>query len=125
VRPFFGDQYFFGMRVEDLGVGICLKKWGAHSFARALWEATHSERMITKARVLGEQIRKVCLHLFFYPTSLCHVFRFFCTSSPAIVYLPTTLGKRRRHSHPVYLPRYGVCEIPDEVQGGQKRISSR
>jgi sterol 3beta-glucosyltransferase len=59
IRPFFGDQFFFGTRVEDLGVGICLKKWGANSFARALWEATHSERMITKARVLGEQIRKV------------------------------------------------------------------
>lgn len=59
IRPFFGDQYFFGTRVEDLGVGICLKKWGATSFARALWEATHSERMIVKARSLGEQIRKV------------------------------------------------------------------
>ncbi|KAH6844779.1 glycosyltransferase family 1 protein [Chaetomium sp. MPI-CAGE-AT-0009] len=58
IRPFFGDQYFFGARVEDLGVGICLKKWGATSFARALWEATHSERMIIKARALGEQIRK-------------------------------------------------------------------
>jgi sterol 3beta-glucosyltransferase len=72
VRPFFGDQYFFGMRVEDLGVGICLKKWGANSFARALWEATHSERMITKACVLGEQIRKVCLQfsfLFIIPLS--------------------------------------------------------
>ncbi|KAK0625174.1 glycosyltransferase family 1 protein [Bombardia bombarda] len=57
IRPFFGDQFFFGTRVEDLGVGIFLKKWGSTSFARALWEATHSERMIVKARVLGEQIR--------------------------------------------------------------------
>ncbi|KAH9890812.1 glycosyltransferase family 1 protein [Xylariomycetidae sp. FL2044] len=57
IRPFFGDQFFFGSRVEDLGVGICLKKWGTNSFARALWEATHSERMIVKARVLGESIR--------------------------------------------------------------------
>jgi sterol 3beta-glucosyltransferase len=65
VRPFFGDQFFFGMRVEDLGVGICLKKWGANSFARALWEATHSERMIVKARVLGEQIRRVSLRVVF------------------------------------------------------------
>ena len=63
IRPFFGDQFFFGSRVEDLGVGICLKKWGANSFARALWEATHSERMIVKARVLGEQIRNVGLSL--------------------------------------------------------------
>jgi len=59
IRPFFGDQFFFGSRVEDLGVGICLKKWGANSFARALWEATHNQRMILKAEVLGEQIRKV------------------------------------------------------------------
>ncbi|RYC57519.1 hypothetical protein CHU98_g8694 [Xylaria longipes] len=58
IRPFFGDQFFFGNRVEDLGVGICLKKWGANSFAKALWEATHSERMIVKARVLGQTIRK-------------------------------------------------------------------
>lgn len=59
IRPFFGDQFFFGDRLEDLGVGICLRKWGANSFARALWEATHSERMIIKAKVLGESIRKV------------------------------------------------------------------
>lgn len=61
IRPFFGDQFFFGGRVEDLGVGILLRRWGAKSFARALWEATNSERMIVKARVLGERIRKVCL----------------------------------------------------------------
>lgn len=60
IRPFFGDQFFFGGRVEDLGVGIMLRRWGAKSFARALWEATHSERMLVKARVLGERIRKVC-----------------------------------------------------------------
>jgi sterol 3beta-glucosyltransferase len=60
VKPFFGDQFFFGSRVEDLGVGICLKKVNVGVFSRALWEATHSERMIIKARVLGEQIRKVC-----------------------------------------------------------------
>lgn len=59
IRPFFGDQFFFGGRVEDLGVGISLKKWGVNSFARALWEATHSERMIVKAKVLGENIRNV------------------------------------------------------------------
>ena len=59
IRPFFGDQHFFGSRVEDLGVGICIKIINVSLFARALWAATHSERMIIKARVLGEQIRKV------------------------------------------------------------------
>ena len=59
VKPFFGDQFFFGSRIEDLGAGICMKKLNVSVFSRALWEATHSERMIIKAKVLGEQIRKV------------------------------------------------------------------
>ena len=58
VKPFFGDQFFFGSRLEDLGVGICMKKLNVSVFSRALWEATHSHRMIVKAHVLGEQIRK-------------------------------------------------------------------
>ena len=60
IKPFFGDQFFFGSRIEDLGVGICMKKLNVSVFSRALWEATHSERMIVKAKVLGEQIRNVC-----------------------------------------------------------------
>ncbi|KAL8771767.1 MAG: hypothetical protein Q9209_002958 [Squamulea sp. 1 TL-2023] len=60
VKPFFGDQFFFGSRIEDLGVGIYMKKLNVSVFSRALWEATHSERMMIKAKVLGEQIRKVC-----------------------------------------------------------------
>ncbi|PGG97876.1 hypothetical protein AJ79_09048 [Helicocarpus griseus UAMH5409] len=58
IKPFFGDQFFFGTRVEDLGVGICMRKLNVSVFSRALWEATHSERIISKARSLGEQIRK-------------------------------------------------------------------
>lgn len=59
VKPFFGDQFFFGSRVEDLGVGICMKKLNVSVFSRALWEATHSERIIVRARNLGAQIRNV------------------------------------------------------------------
>ncbi|ETN45293.1 uncharacterized protein HMPREF1541_09124 [Cyphellophora europaea CBS 101466] len=57
-KPFFGDQFFFGSRVEDLGVGICLKKVNVSLLSRALWEAVNSERMIVKARAVGERIRK-------------------------------------------------------------------
>lgn len=60
IKPFFGDQYFFGNRVEDLGVGIVLKKLNVSFFSRALWEACNSQRMIVKAQVLGRAIREVC-----------------------------------------------------------------
>lgn len=60
IKPFFGDQYFFGSRVEDLGVGIHLRKLNVSVFSRALWEACNSQRMIVKAKVLGESISKVC-----------------------------------------------------------------
>jgi sterol 3beta-glucosyltransferase len=59
IKPFFGDQYFFAQRVEDMGVGIWLKKVNTSVFSRALWEATNSQRMIVKAKVLGQRIRKV------------------------------------------------------------------
>ncbi|TKA27022.1 hypothetical protein B0A50_05213 [Salinomyces thailandicus] len=57
IKPFFGDQYFFATRLEDLGVGIHLKKVTVNTLGRALWIATHDERIRTKARVLGERIR--------------------------------------------------------------------
>ena len=73
IKPFFGDQFFFGSRVEDLGVGICLKKLNVSVLARALWEATHSERMIIKAKVLGEQIRKVGWYYYLMPSQRQHM----------------------------------------------------
>ncbi|KAK7533162.1 sterol 3-beta-glucosyltransferase [Phyllosticta citribraziliensis] len=58
IKPFFGDQFFFASRVEDLRVGMYIKKLNTSVLSRALWRATRDERMINKARVLGEQIRK-------------------------------------------------------------------
>jgi sterol 3beta-glucosyltransferase len=57
IKPFFGDQYFFGSRVEDLGVGIYVRIMNAKKFGRALYLATHDERMRKKAAWVGEQIR--------------------------------------------------------------------
>ncbi|KAL3468511.1 sterol 3-beta-glucosyltransferase [Aspergillus heterothallicus] len=57
IKPFFGDQWFFGSRVEALGVGICMKILNVSLFSRQLWDATHNERMIVKARHLAERIR--------------------------------------------------------------------
>ena len=58
IKPFFGDQFFFAQRVEDMGVGVWLKKVNTSVFSRALWEVTNSQRMIMKAKVLGQKIRK-------------------------------------------------------------------
>ncbi|KAF2445733.1 glycosyltransferase family 1 protein [Karstenula rhodostoma CBS 690.94] len=58
IKPFFGDQYFFATRVEDLGVGMYLKRINTKMLGKALWEATNSERMKVKARILGNKIRK-------------------------------------------------------------------
>jgi sterol 3beta-glucosyltransferase len=91
VKPFFGDQFFFGGRVEDLGVGVCMKKLNVSVFSRALWEATHSERMIVKARNLGVQIRSVS-----------------CSTIPAKCEVPDTnfaIGRWRGNCHPGPLPR--------------------
>ncbi|KAF2213715.1 glycosyltransferase family 1 protein [Cercospora zeae-maydis SCOH1-5] len=57
IKPFFGDQFFFATRVEDLGVGMHLKKVTANHLGKALWIATHDARMRTKAKLLGEAIR--------------------------------------------------------------------
>jgi len=59
IKPFFGDQFFFATRVEDLGVGLWLKKVNTTGLGKALWEATNSQRMIVRARNLGRAIRKV------------------------------------------------------------------
>lgn len=67
VKPFFGDQFFFGTRVHDLGVGLCMKKLNVVAFTRALWEATNSQRMIIKAKQIGERIRQVYFTTHFIP----------------------------------------------------------
>lgn len=58
IKPFFGDQVFYGSRVEDLGVGICLKKLNVSNFSKALIEVTTNEKMIAKAAEIGKDIRK-------------------------------------------------------------------
>ncbi|KEQ73315.1 UDP-Glycosyltransferase/glycogen phosphorylase, partial [Aureobasidium namibiae CBS 147.97] len=57
IKPFFGDQFFFGSKVQDLGVGQKVLTVTENALGKAIWIATHDSRMIEKARVLGEQIR--------------------------------------------------------------------
>jgi sterol 3beta-glucosyltransferase len=58
VKPFFGDQFFFASRVEDLGVGVCLRRLNQATFWRALRDATTDRRMVLAAKRLGDRIRR-------------------------------------------------------------------
>ncbi|QIW95533.1 hypothetical protein AMS68_001051 [Peltaster fructicola] len=57
IKPFFGDQFFSAGRVEDLGVGIRIKQISENMLGKALWVATHDDRMRKKAAALGAKIR--------------------------------------------------------------------
>jgi sterol 3beta-glucosyltransferase len=59
IKPYFGDQYFWANRVEDLGVGLSIRKLNVGNFSKALKDATSNHKMIAKAKALGELIRKV------------------------------------------------------------------
>ncbi|KDN36425.1 glycosyltransferase family 1 protein [Tilletiaria anomala UBC 951] len=57
IKPYFGDQFFWGQQVESLGVGTCVKECTAENLAAALRKATQDVRQIERARQLGERIR--------------------------------------------------------------------
>lgn len=57
IKPFFGDQFFFSRRVEDIGVGLAIPHITPNALGKALWIATHDARVRAKAAALGERIR--------------------------------------------------------------------
>ncbi|SCW03056.1 LAFE_0G01970g1_1 [Lachancea fermentati] len=58
IKPFFGDQFFYAGRVEDIGAGISLKKLNSETLSRALKEITTNSRIINKAHQIKEAIAK-------------------------------------------------------------------
>ncbi|KAJ3786365.1 glycosyltransferase family 1 protein [Lentinula aff. detonsa] len=58
IKPFFGDQFFWADRVEALGVGSGIRRLTVDSLTDALRIATTDPKQISRAKVLGEQIRK-------------------------------------------------------------------
>ncbi|KAL2920101.1 Sterol 3-beta-glucosyltransferase [Polyrhizophydium stewartii] len=57
IRPFFGDQFFWADRVQDLGVGISLRKLTVDKLSAALVTLTSDATMRERAALLGEKVR--------------------------------------------------------------------
>jgi UDP:flavonoid glycosyltransferase YjiC (YdhE family) len=60
IVPFFADQFFWGWRVEQLGVGPPVIRRGqltAENLAVAVREAVNNQEMITNAARLSEKLR--------------------------------------------------------------------
>ncbi|RUP44741.1 hypothetical protein BC936DRAFT_149062, partial [Jimgerdemannia flammicorona] len=57
VKPFFGDQYFWGDRLEDMGMGVCIKKFTVEKLVSALVKITTDGNMLERAREVGAKIR--------------------------------------------------------------------
>lgn len=58
IKPFFGDQFFYANRIEDIGAGVALKKLNEKSLSKALKEVTTNTRIIHKAKSIGDAISK-------------------------------------------------------------------
>ncbi|CAG8600636.1 7585_t:CDS:10 [Funneliformis caledonium] len=57
IKPFFGDQFFWGDRIENMGIGFCLKKLSVDKFSDYLVKVTTDKKMIEKAALVGKNIR--------------------------------------------------------------------
>ncbi|KAI8978503.1 hypothetical protein BDB01DRAFT_800156 [Pilobolus umbonatus] len=58
IKPFFGDQRFWGQRVEELQVGVCINKLNKQQLCDAIATITEDDTIIAKARAVGETIRE-------------------------------------------------------------------
>lgn len=58
VKPFFADQFFWGERVEEMGLGLCIKNMTVEHLSAALRVVSTDASMLRTAQVLGEKIRQ-------------------------------------------------------------------
>lgn len=57
IKPWFGDQHFWALRVTKLGVGAKVSSLRSDDVADALIKATTSRVMLEKASRIGDKIR--------------------------------------------------------------------
>lgn len=59
IKPFFADQFFWGERVEEMGLGRCIKNLTVESLSAALRVVSTDENMLKVATRVGEKIKSV------------------------------------------------------------------
>ncbi|KAF9417014.1 Sterol 3-beta-glucosyltransferase [Podila epigama] len=57
IKPFFGDQYFWGQRLEEAGVGVWCRELTVKTLTASLVTITTDQKMIKRAKAMGEKIR--------------------------------------------------------------------
>lgn len=56
IKPFFGDQFFYASRVEDMGVGMALKNLNTKSLTKALTTVTTEPKYREKAQIVAQHM---------------------------------------------------------------------
>ncbi|RCI06016.1 Sterol 3-beta-glucosyltransferase [Rhizopus stolonifer] len=56
IKPFFADQFFWGERVEEMGIGRCIKQLTVEGLSAALRVVSTDEHMLKLAKKVGEKI---------------------------------------------------------------------
>ncbi|OAD08859.1 glycosyltransferase family 1 protein [Mucor lusitanicus CBS 277.49] len=59
IKPFFADQFFWGERVEEMGIGRCIKNLTVDNLSAALRVVSTDENMLKVANRVGQKIRAV------------------------------------------------------------------
>lgn len=59
IKPFFADQFFWGERVEEMGIGRCIKNLTVDALSAALRVVSTDENMLKVATRVGQKIRAV------------------------------------------------------------------
>ncbi|KAI8373124.1 uncharacterized protein BYT42DRAFT_500835 [Radiomyces spectabilis] len=57
IKPFFADQFFWGERVQDMGVGLCIKTLTIKHLSAALRIISTDQTMLKTAEKVGQKIR--------------------------------------------------------------------
>ncbi|KAK9727440.1 Sterol 3-beta-glucosyltransferase [Basidiobolus ranarum] len=57
IKPFFGDQFFWGNRIQEIGIGLCLKKFTPERISHALLTITTDEKIIKRSQVIGKRVQ--------------------------------------------------------------------